>query len=149
MKALVYTAPHQIEFIEQRMPVPGPDEVLIKVAAVGICDSNMHAYHGHDERRPAPLILGHEAAGTIMTGVHRGRIAAINPLVTCGTCPQCRSGHQHLCRSRQILSMPHRPDTFAEFAVVPERNIVFLPPGADLATAALRSRSPLLACSPH
>ncbi len=137
MKALVYTAPHRIELMDHAVPTPGNDEVLIKVAAVGICGSDMHAYHGHDERRPAPLILGHEAAGTVMNGVHQGRTAAVNPLVTCGECPQCRSGFQHLCATRQIISMPPRPGAFAEFVTVPERNIVLLPPGADLGKAAL------------
>ena len=137
MKALLYTAPHRIEFTEQKTPVPGPGDVLIKVAAVGICGSDMHAYHGHDERRPAPLILGHEAVGIVMTGVNQGRIAAVNPLVTCGECPHCRSSHQHLCPARQLISMPPRPGAFAEFVTIPEGNIVLLPPGADLAKAAL------------
>lgn len=137
MKALVYTAPHRIEFTDQATPTPAPGDVLLEVAAVGICGSDMHAYHGHDERRPAPLILGHEAAGTVLTGVNQGRIAAVNPLITCGTCPQCRSGRQHLCPTRQILSMPPRPGAFAEFVAVPESNIVLLPPGADLGKAAL------------
>jgi L-iditol 2-dehydrogenase len=137
MKALVYTAPHRIELMDQAGPVPGLGEVLVKVAAVGICGSDMHAYHGHDERRPAPLILGHEAAGTILTGPNQGRIVAVNPLVACGECPQCRSGRQHLCPTRQIVSMPPRPGAFAEFVAVPERNVVLLPSGADLAKAAL------------
>lgn len=137
MKALVYTAPHRIEFTDQATPTPGPGEVLLKVAAVGICGSDMHAYHGFDERRPPPLVLGHEAAGTVMTGVHEGRLAALNPLVTCGACPQCRAGRQHLCPTRQIISMPPRPGAFAEFVSVPESNIVLLPAGADLAKAAL------------
>jgi len=137
MKALVYTAPHRIELMEQAKPTPGPGEVLIKIAAVGICGSDMHAYHGQDERRPAPLILGHEAAGTIMNGPNQGRNATVNPLITCGNCAQCRSGHQHLCPTRQILSMPPRPGAFAEFVAVPDRNIVLLPPGADLTRSAL------------
>ncbi len=137
MKALLYTAPHRIEVTEQKMPEPGPGDVLIKVAAVGICGSDMHAYHGHDERRPAPLVLGHEAAGTVMTGANKGRIAAVNPLVTCGECVHCREGRQHLCLTRELISMPPRPGAFAEFVTVPESNIVLLPPGADLAKAAL------------
>jgi L-iditol 2-dehydrogenase len=62
MKALVYTAPHSIDFREVPDPVPGNDEVLVRVTACGICGSDMHGYHGHDDRRPPPLILGHEAA---------------------------------------------------------------------------------------
>ncbi len=137
MKALLYTAPHRIEFTEQEMPEPGSGDVLIKVAAVGICGSDMHAYHGHDERRPAPLVLGHEAAGTVMTGANEGRIAAVNPLITCGECANCRENRQHLCLTRQLISMPPHPGAFAEFVTVPESNIVLLPAGTDLAKAAL------------
>jgi threonine dehydrogenase-like Zn-dependent dehydrogenase len=137
MKALVYTAPHRIELRELATPVPAAGEVLLKVEAVGICGSDMHAYHGHDERRPAPLILGHEAAGVIAAGLRAGEAVVINPLVSCGLCQACRSGRQHLCADRQIISMPPRPGAFAEFVTIPERNVIALPAGADFAKAAL------------
>jgi threonine dehydrogenase-like Zn-dependent dehydrogenase len=137
MKALVYTAPHRIELRELATPVPAAGEVLLKVEAVGICGSDMHAYHGHDERRPAPLILGHEAAGVIAAGLRTGEAVVINPLVSCGLCQACRSGRQHLCADRQIISMPPRPGAFAEFVTIPERNVIALPAGADFAKAAL------------
>jgi threonine dehydrogenase-like Zn-dependent dehydrogenase len=137
MKALVYTAPHRIELRELATPAPAADEVLLKVEAVGICGSDMHAYHGHDERRPAPLILGHEAAGVIAAGPRAGEAVVVNPLVTCGLCRACRSGRQHLCPDRQIISMPPRPGAFAEFVTIPERNLIALPAGADFAKAAL------------
>lgn len=63
MQALLYTGPNTMIWTEQPDPVPAPGELLVAVKAVGICGSDMHAYHGHDDRRPAPLILGHEAAG--------------------------------------------------------------------------------------
>lgn len=138
MKALVYTAPHTLVVVaDQPVPAPGPGEVLIRVEAVGICGSDMHAYHGHDSRRPAPLVLGHEAAGRIADGPRRGERVTVNPLVTCGTCPACESGRSHLCPSRQILSMPPRPGAFAEFCCVPERNLVAIPDGFPIEKAAL------------
>ena len=73
MKALIYRGSHVLEFSDAADPVPQPDEVLVAVEAVGICGSDMHAWHGHDERRPAPLILGHEAAGRIVTGPRKQR----------------------------------------------------------------------------
>src|SRR5215212_3621082 len=103
MKALVYTGPNEVELRDEPEPVPLLDEVLVRVEAVGICGSDMHAYHGHDSRRPAPLILGHEAAGRILTGPRAGTRVTVNPLVTCGACDYCESGREHLCRSRQIL----------------------------------------------
>ena len=137
MKALVYTGPHSLSYRDEVDPVAGNDEVIVKVEAVGICGSDMHAYHGFDERRPPPLILGHEAAGRVMTGPKAGRRVTVNPLVTCGTCEDCLDGRAHLCRSRQILSMAPRPGAFAELVRVPEGNIVDVPDGFDVVKAAL------------
>jgi len=72
MKALVYTATNETVYRDEPNPVPGQGEVLIKVAASGICGSDMHAYHGKDERRVPPLILGHEVAGTVDSGPRGG-----------------------------------------------------------------------------
>jgi L-iditol 2-dehydrogenase len=137
MKALIYTAPTTLEYREQPMPTAATGEVLIHVEAVGICGSDMHAYHGHDERRPAPLVLGHEAAGRIASGPRAGRRVTINPLVTCGRCSLCLDGRSHLCRSRQIISMPPRAGAFAEFVPIPETNLVELPDGLPVQQAAL------------
>ena len=72
MKALVYTDVEALSFAEVPDPVPHLGDHLIRVEAAGICGSDMHAYLGHDSRRPAPLILGHEAAGTIVGGARDG-----------------------------------------------------------------------------
>ncbi|MGE3918182.1 MAG: zinc-binding dehydrogenase [Hyphomicrobiaceae bacterium] len=137
MKALVYTGPNSLTFRDEPDPEPGNDDVIVKVEAVGICGSDMHAYHGHDSRRPAPLILGHEAAGTITTGPGAGRRVTVNPLVTCGSCPFCLDGRSHLCGARQILSMMPRPGAFAELVRVPEANVVEIPDRLSVVTAAL------------
>ena len=137
MKALVYTGRSQIEFRDVADPVPLDGEVLVRVEAVGICGSDMHAYHGHDERRPAPLVLGHEAAGIIVGGARAGQRVAVNPLVTCGRCEYCLDGRSHLCPTRQIISMPPRPGAFAELTRIPANNAVELPAGMSMTTAAL------------
>lgn len=137
MKALVYTGPHQIAFRDAPDPLPGNDEALVKVTACGICGSDMHGYHGHDDRRPPPLILGHEASGHIMTGPRQGERVTINPLVTCGTCDACISGREHLCPDRVIISMPARPGAMAELVRAPEKNCIAVPPHLDLVKAAL------------
>ena len=137
MKALVYTGPNSLAFRDEPNPVPLNDEVVVKVDAVGICGSDMHAYHGFDSRRPAPLILGHEAAGVAMSGRHKGRRVTVNPLVTCGACDFCLDGRSHLCGSRQIISMMPRPGAFAEFVRIPEQNLVEVPEGLDIVKAAL------------
>lgn len=146
MKALVYTGPESLALREVPDPVPGPGETLVGIRHSGICGSDMHAFLGHDERRPAPLILGHEASGLVIGGPDDGRRVTINPLVTCGTCPACQAGKTNLCASRQIISMPPRDGAFAELVAIPTRNLVHLPDDADLAQAALTEP---LACGWH
>jgi threonine dehydrogenase-like Zn-dependent dehydrogenase len=137
MRALVYTGREALDHREVPEPRPESGEVLIRVAAAGICGSDMHAYLGHDARRPAPLILGHEAAGVIAGGPRDGARVTINPLVTCGTCPACRAGRENLCPDRQIISMPPREGAFAEFVRMPGRNLVPVPDAVPLEVAAL------------
>ncbi|MGB5864239.1 MAG: alcohol dehydrogenase catalytic domain-containing protein [Sulfitobacter sp.] len=137
MKALVYDGVETLGFREVPDAVAAADEHLIRVEAVGICGSDMHAYLGHDVRRPAPLILGHEAAGVIMGGAMDGRRVTVNPLVTCGTCPACMSARENLCPKRQIISMQPREGAFAQYVAMPDSNLVTVPHGIPLARAAL------------
>lgn len=137
MKALLYTAPHTLVFTDAPEPVPGEGDLLIRVEAVGICGSDMHAYHGHDARRPPPLILGHEAAGRIVKGPRAGERVTINPLVVDPACPYAREGRWHLSPTRQIISMPPRPGAFAEYVTIPARNVVSLAETTPMAQAAL------------
>lgn len=137
MKALVYTGPNTLVFRDEPEPVPLPGEVLVRVEAVGICGSDMHAYHGHDGRRPPPLILGHEAAGRILTGARTGERVTINPLVVDPACPYAVEGRWHLSPTRQIISMPPRPGAFAEYVRIPERNVVSIPDDLPIEHAAL------------
>ncbi len=146
MKALVYDAPETLGFREVADPVAGNGEHLIRVHAVGICGSDMHAYLGHDARRPAPLILGHEASGVVTGGPRDSERVTVNPLVTCGTCPACMAGRDNLCATRQIISMPPREGAFAEWLTMPDANLVTVPDDVPLARAALVEP---LACGWH
>ncbi len=137
MQALVYTGPNKMVLTDAPIPVPAPGEVLVRVQAVGICGSDMHAYHGHDARRPAPLVLGHEAAGVIASGPAAGARVAINPLVVDQDCPVAKAGRPHLSPTRAIISMPPRPGAFAEYVTIPERNLLPVPDGMEMRTASL------------
>lgn len=146
MKALVYTGPEALDYREAQTPVAGPGEQVIRIKRVGICGSDMHAYLGHDERRPAPLILGHEAAGVIVGGDRDGERVTVNPLVTMGESQACKEGRDNLCPDRQIISMPPREGAFAQYLTMPDRNLVTVPDHASLDHAALAEP---IACGWH
>jgi L-gulonate 5-dehydrogenase len=137
MKALVYDGVETLGFRDMPDPVPAQGEHLIRVEAVGICGSDMHAYLGHDARRPAPLILGHEAAGVVLGGPHDGMRVTVNPLVTCMDCAACKAGRANLCPTRQIISMQPREGAFAQFVSMPMHNLVEVPAGVPIEKAAL------------
>jgi threonine dehydrogenase-like Zn-dependent dehydrogenase len=146
MKALVYTSPKALEYREEPEPVLPGGECLVRVEAVGICGSDMHAYLGHDERRPAPLILGHEAAGVVVEGPLQGKRMTVNPLATCGKCRACLAGRNNLCPNRQILSMAPRQGAFAELIAIPAENLVEMPDNISFEKACLAEP---LACGWH
>ncbi|MEO0382059.1 MAG: alcohol dehydrogenase catalytic domain-containing protein [Pseudomonadota bacterium] len=146
MKALVYTGPEALEYRDVADPVASDGEVMVQVESVGICGSDMHAFLGHDERRPAPLILGHEVSGTLTSGPNSGQRVTVNPLVTCGHCKACVSGRDNLCPDRQIISMQPREGGFAEQLTIPERNVVALPQTVSSDQAALTEP---IACGWH
>ena len=146
MQALIYQAAQRLSFTEATEPQPSADEVVVEVHAAGICGSDMHAYLGHDERRPPPLILGHEASGIVASGPRQGGRVTANPLVSCGVCPACRRGQDNLCPQRQIISMPPRPGAFAQYFSIPAKNLIEVPDHFPLDTACLAEP---LACGWH
>ncbi|WP_299693884.1 alcohol dehydrogenase catalytic domain-containing protein [uncultured Tateyamaria sp.] len=137
MKALVYEGVETLGIQDLPMPQLGAGQSLVRVAASGICGSDMHAYLGHDDRRPAPLILGHEAAGVIEGGARDGTRVTINPLVSCGTCAACRAGRNNLCPDRKIISMPPREGAFAQYVAMHDDNLIVVPDHVPLDKAAL------------
>jgi len=138
MRALVYTNTQELIYREENNPKLSSGESIIKVTASGICGSDMHAYHGKDDRRIPPLILGHEISGIIDNGKNIGKEVVLNPLITCEKCSYCCNGKEHLCTKRIILGM-NRPiekqGGFAEFVSIPERNIYNLPKGLNIKQA--------------
>jgi L-iditol 2-dehydrogenase len=130
MKTLLYPAWDRIEVAEQPKPSPARGEVLLRVAACGLCGSELEAFKNHSPRRTPPLVLGHEFCGVVEQlgegvrpvggagGVRVGQKVVSNSLVPCNDCVRCRRGDTHLCAKRQIFGM-NRPGAFAEFVNVP------------------------------
>ena len=144
MQALVYTGTNKIDFREEKDPITKPGESLIKVKASGICGSDMHAYHGNDERRIPPLILGHEVSGTSLDGKFKNKDVVINPLISCENCDYCKNESEHLCPERTMIGMStpiKREGGLAELVSVPEKNIFEVPEKLSIKEAALAEPS--------
>ncbi len=136
MKALVYTNANEVTYRDEPDPVPAANEVLLRIDAVGICGSDLHAYHGHDPRRVPPLILGHELAGSVIAGPGVGKRYTANPLITCGSCEYCLQGRNNLCANRTMVGMT-RPGAFAERMSIPTSCLIAIPEDMSPVTAAL------------
>jgi alcohol dehydrogenase len=136
MKALVYTNPNEVTYRDEPDPVLAANEVVLRIDAVGICGSDMHAYHGHDPRRVPPLILGHELVGTVVAGPGIGTRYTANPLITCGVCDYCVQGRNNLCANRTMVGMT-RPGAFAERMSIPVSSLIAIPQAMTPVMAAL------------
>jgi alcohol dehydrogenase len=140
MKALVYTQPGEMQWLERPMPEAAPGEVVLKIEAVGICGSDMHAWHGHDPRRLPGLVLGHEFVGRIEVsqapGFEAGTRWTGNPLIVCGTCEYCVQGRNNLCANRTMVGMT-RPGAYAEFMSIPAASLIAMPQDMPAVVAAL------------
>jgi len=137
VKALVYTEKETLIYRDELDALVQEGETLIKVSATGICGSDMHAYHGYDERRQPPLILGHEISGINQSN---DQAVVINPLVTCRSCKECTTDREHLCQSRTQLGMTkpiNRHGGFADFVAVPNQNIFTISSENDLNSLSL------------
>lgn len=139
MKALVYTQPNELQLQERPQPELVDGEVVLKIDAVGICGSDMHAWHGHDPRRKPGLVLGHEFVGTVTEsaapGFTPGTRFTGNPLITCGVCDYCVQGRNNLCSDRTMVGMT-RPGAYAEYMSIPAASLIAMPQNmSDIAAA--------------
>ena len=118
MKALLLSSYRHLELADLPTPQPGPGEVLIRVAACGICGSDVHGYDGSSGRRIPPLVMGHEAAGTVaaagagVTDFAPGDRLTFDSTIYCGQCPNCCRGDINLCDRRQVHGMNSYGDRF-------------------------------------
>lgn len=147
MKALVLAAASQLEYKDVAEPEVGPEEVLIRVRACGICGSDVHGLDGSTGRRRPPIIMGHEAAGVIerlgqnVAGWQVGERVTFDSTIFCGHCGPCRAGRVNLCENRRVLGVScadyRRDGAFAEFVTVPQHILYRLPESVTFAQAAM------------
>lgn len=147
MKALLLKAYRELEVVDLPLPEIRSDEVLVRVAACGICGSDVHGYDGSTGRRIPPLVMGHEAAGVIervgreASRFNVGDRVTFDSTVSCGRCDYCRAGRLNLCDNREVLGVScgeyRRHGAFAEYVAVPARILYRLPESLPLERAAL------------
>jgi len=135
MRAAVWNAQGELEVVERPVPEPRPDWVRVRVHAVGICGTDLHFFGGSF---PAPdgLVPGHEVSGVIDAvgddvDLALGTPIAVEPLVGCGECRACRSGHANRCARRTLFGVTTRGG-MAEYVTVPQQCVWSLPSGVGL-----------------
>lgn len=146
MRASVLVEKGHLRVDEVRVPELAPDQVLVRIAAVGVCGSDVHYYqHGRigDFVLNAPMILGHEAAGTIVavgsavSAERVGQRVAIEPQRACRVCTQCKHGRYNLCPSIEFYATPPIDGAFAEYQAIQADYAFPIPDSMSLDAAAL------------
>jgi L-iditol 2-dehydrogenase len=147
MNALLLKDYKHLELVHMPEPEIGPDDVLVRVRACGICGSDVHGFDGSTGRRIPPLVMGHEAAGEVVatgenvTDLETGDRVTFDSTIYCGRCFYCTRGEINLCDNRQVLGVSpgeyRRHGAFAEFVSVPRRIMYRLPDQLTFEHAAL------------
>ena len=128
MKALRLTAPGTLELREVPRPVPGRDQVLVRIAGCGVCHTDIGFWKdGVGTKQAPPVTLGHEASGTVVESGEEfrqlvGREVIVPAVIPCGTCDLCRQGRGNVCRA-QVMPGNDVDGGFAEFLAVPGRGL--------------------------
>jgi 2-desacetyl-2-hydroxyethyl bacteriochlorophyllide A dehydrogenase len=149
MRAFVLTGPREAAVHEVPEPVAGPGQVVVDVARVGVCGTDVEFFTGemaylHSGHAEYPLRLGHEWCGTVSAlgaGVDRrwvDRRVTGDTMLGCGMCERCTSGHQHVCADRHEIGIRRGwPGALAELLVVPASALHLLPDTLDDTAGAL------------
>src|ERR1035441_7701001 len=147
MNALVLSQYKQFTLEDLPVPPCGPRDVLIQVAACGICGSDVHGYDGTSGRRIPPIVMGHEAAGIVaavgteVRSVSPGDRVTFDSTVSCAQCEFCLRGDVNLCENRQVVGAScgedRGPPALAQYIAVPECIVYRLPPPLSFAEAAM------------
>jgi (R,R)-butanediol dehydrogenase/meso-butanediol dehydrogenase/diacetyl reductase len=141
MKAGILYDDRDIRVGDAPDPRPGPGEVLIKTGYTGICGTDLHIYRGEFQARVAyPAIIGHEFGGIIqevgqdVQGFRRGERVVVDPVISCHSCPACRSGHLNACRTLKLLGID-LDGGFGQYVAAPASHVYLLPERVPLSQA--------------
>jgi L-iditol 2-dehydrogenase len=147
MKALVLTEYNKFKYQDMPEPEIGPDDVLLRVKACGICGSDVHGMDGSTGRRQPPVIMGHEASGVIAkTGANvknweKGMPVTFDSTIYCGKCHFCNKGKINLCDNRRVAGVScddyRQHGAFAEYVAVPQHILYSLPDNLKFEQAAM------------
>ena len=128
MRAIICSAPFQLDEIARARPEPGPGEVLIRIRQIGLCGTDFHIFAGRHPFLAYPRVMGHELSGDVVAlgeGVSLGigQLVAINPYLSCGTCVACRKGKPNACVNIRVLGV-HIDGGMCEYLVVPQSAVI-------------------------
>src|SRR5512133_1809854 len=147
MQAMMLKQYMHLEMVEMDLPEIGPDDLLVRVRACGICGSDVHGMDGSTGRRLPPIVMGHEAAcvveraGSNVRDLQPGDRVTFDSTIYCGQCYYCARGEVNLCDNRMVLGVSpgeyRRHGAFAEFVAVPRRIVYRLPDSLSFEQAAL------------
>lgn len=142
MKTLYYPAFNELIITDRPIPAIKDHEVLVAVAACGICGSELESFAHQSVKRTPPIIMGHEFSGIVVAVGKRVTHCKVddtvvsNAIVACGECSACKNGATNLCLQRQVFSI-HRNGAFAEYVNVPESSLLRIPTGVTTKQACL------------
>jgi (R,R)-butanediol dehydrogenase/meso-butanediol dehydrogenase/diacetyl reductase len=138
MRAVVVAGKRRLAVERVPDPTPAPGQAVLRVAACGICGSDLHLHQGGF--LPAGAIMGHEFSGEVVEaagGLRAGERVCVLPVMSCGRCERCRSGLGMYCTQQRALGLGEVPGAYAEYVAIAAHEVVRLPAGVDDAHGAL------------
>lgn len=128
MRAVIMNEPHEMHIDNWTTPTPAPEEVLVSVAAAGICAGDMYIYLGKNPYVIYPSVAGHEIAGVVtavgegVQGIPVGTRVSVEPFLGCGKCYPCRQGKSNCCANLRIIGV-HMPGGYADYVTAPATHV--------------------------
>jgi 2-desacetyl-2-hydroxyethyl bacteriochlorophyllide A dehydrogenase len=141
-RTAVLDTPRHFALVERELSAPGPQEVLVRIAATAVCHTDLAIYTGEHPGVRYPVVMGHEAtgivegAGAAVAGLEQGQPVIINPIISCGRCDSCRRGAEHLCRNAGLFGR-EVDGSLSERVRLDSRYVYALPSTLPLANATL------------